>query len=292
MQPSPSSLPLSVVIPSRDRCDRLVETLRALDQQGELGAEFEVLVVDDGSTDSTPELLRQFSPATYQLRPTHQRASGPSVARNRAIALASGERVLLLGDDTRPSPGALAEHLLAANGEEVGVQGHIDWDPRQEITALMKFLAPAGPQFYFAGLDDGSEVPYTAVLGSNFSAPTRWFRRQPFDETFPAAAFEDTELAYRWQRQGWRVKYHRAALCWHHHHYDQLGPFLDRQRRAGRAARHALLLHPGMASKVLLQPALWGGWLALRQLLPNPRRQHDAWDLRCRGAFFRGLLVG
>jgi hypothetical protein len=139
--------------------------------------------------------------------------------------------VLLLGDDTVPSRELLAAHLQTAAGREIAVQGRIDWDPSRPITEVMRFLAPAGPQFWFEGLVDGGPAPFSAMLASNLSAPTRWFREEPFDERFTEACLEDTELAWRWQQRGWPVMYSEGALCWHRHYYDRIEPFLDHQRR-------------------------------------------------------------
>lgn len=286
--------PLTVVIPTRDREQRLAETLTALGGQSGLEGGLEVVVVDDGSD---PVLEPDPAPENLDLQWIRQGRRGPAAARNRGIAEARAPRVLLLGDDTRPAPGALGEHLrtAAASATPVAVQGHIDWDPEAPVTPLMRFLAPAGPQFYFAGLTAGGVLPYTAVLASNLSAPTAWFREDLFDEGFPDAAFEDTELAYRWSRRGRRTVYAPAALCWHRHHYEELEPFLARRRRAGRAARHALRRHPAMAGRIVLHPFVFGVYLWLRHGLRRVTgrgRRTDGWELRCRWAFFRGLLGG
>lgn len=282
---------LSIVIPTRDRAERLRETLDELAVQARQGIALEVLVADDGSSDGTPELLQSFHSA-LPLRVLEAGGRGPAAARNLALRQASAPRVLLLGDDTRPAPGSLAVHLEASN--DLALQGRIEWDPTRAITPVMRFLAPEGPQFYFKGLRDGDPIPYWRVLGSNLSAATAWFREEPFDEAFRHAAFEDTELAYRWQRHGWSFVYADQAVCWHDHHYESLEPFLAKQHRAGQAARLALRRHPPLAGRVLLHPLLFGaavaGRLALSRLTGRSRRE-DAWDLRVRMAFFRGLLA-
>ncbi|MEM1177519.1 MAG: glycosyltransferase [Acidobacteriota bacterium] len=277
---------LSIVVPTHNRHDRLRQTLVAtLAQRRDL--DFEVIVVDDGSETSAEPVTRDLD-----VRFVGQEPSGPAAARNRGASLARAPRVLFLGDDTRPAPGAIAEHLrLADELGEVGVQGHIDWDPEQPVTELMRFLAPAGPQFYFKGLEPGVEIPYSAVLGSNLSVPTAWLRAEPFDESFPHAAVEDTEAAWRWRRRGWRTVYAPQALCWHHHHYAELGPFLERQRRAGASARYAAGLHPRLLPKLVLEPTLYGLVVRARRLLGRGR-PHDEWDLACRGAYLEGFLKG
>jgi GT2 family glycosyltransferase len=287
-----AELALSVVLPTRDRSAQLAQTLAAIADE-RIDGGLEVIVVDDGGGDAVEV------PAAYP-HPLHvetQPPRGPAAARNRGVAVARGRRVLFLGDDTRPAPGTLARHLEMASrssaelSTDVAVQGHIDWDPAEEVTPLMDFLAPAGPQFYFRGLDDGRPIPFTAVLGSNLSAPRRWLLEEPFDEAFPFAAVEDTELAWRWRRRGWQAVYARQAVCWHHHRYDDLVPFLDRQRRAGASARHAVARHPRLLWSLVLQPTLWGGVVLTRRLFGRGRR-HDDWDLACRGAFLRGFLAG
>ncbi len=291
-----NAVALSIVIPTRNRVERLAETLRALAEQGSRDI-FEVLVVDDGSDVGTLDELAA-RPHPFPCRWFKQQGRGPAAARNLGIGQAQGERVLLLGDDTRPAPGALGGHLSAvgqASAQTVGIQGTIDWDPQQEITAVMHFLAPAGPQFFFKGLVAGAEVPFTAVLGSNFSAPRHWFLEEPFDEGFPDAALEDTELAWRFARRGWRTLYAPKALCWHHHHYPRLAPFLTRQRRAGASARYAVRLHPQLLTPLLLHPTALGlavaGRGVLRTVVGRGRRQ-DLWDLACRAAFLRGFFLG
>ncbi|MEM8997599.1 MAG: glycosyltransferase [Acidobacteriota bacterium] len=278
---------LSIVIPTRDRHARLRQTLEAtVAQRREV--DFEIIVVDDGSASSAEGATRGLATPVRFLRLP---PGGPARARNRGAALARAARVLFLGDDTRPAPGALAEHVqLAGRLGDVGVQGHIDWDPERPITELMRFLAPEGPQFYFKGLEPRQMIPFSAVLGSNLSVPAAWLRAEPFDEGFPFAAVEDTEAAWRWHRRGWRTVYAPGALCWHRHHYAELGPFLERQRRAGSSARHAARLHPRLVPKLVLEPLLYGLVIRMRSLVGRSRR-HDAWDLACRRAYFSGFLT-
>lgn len=289
-------LALSVVIPTRDRWELLSRTLVALAAQD--APTFEVIVVADGSHDDTVARLDSRSgldwPASLPLRVVEQPWFGPAAARNVAIGLARAPRVLLLGDDTPPAAGTLRRHAARAV-EAVGVQGRIEWLPDRPITPVMKFLAPAGPQFYFVDLRTGEPIPPRAMLGSNLSAPTEWFRAEPFDERFRAAVFEDTELAVRWGKRGWRANYDPLALCWHDHEYTAIEPFLARQRRAGAAARLAVRLHPRLLGLVVAGPALIGLRSILRIVLGpvlGRRGPVDGWDLRCRVAFLRGFFAG
>ncbi|MEM9598020.1 MAG: glycosyltransferase, partial [Acidobacteriota bacterium] len=295
---------LSVVIPTRNRRRQLAATLAALAQEAAEalpGGPLQVVVVDDGGTDDTLPFLDGFSDPRLAITVLRQDGAGPAAARNRGVAAARGERILFLGDDTRPAPGCLRWHLASGHlatgrpgqGDDgpTAVQGHIDWDPERPVTPLMDFLAPEGPQFYFRGLRDGTVIPFTAVLGSNLSAPRRWLVDEPFDEGFPHAAVEDTEMAWRWQARGWRIVYRPGALCWHDHRYDDLTPFLDRQRRAGASARYAIRKHPRLLWPLALRPTLFGAAVRMRRLLGRGRPT-DGWDLACRRAFLKGFLAG
>ena len=91
----------SVVIPTYNRLDTLPEVLQALEYQAE-APPFEVIVVDDGSTDGTPSWLSGYRPDRLELRCFHQPNSGPALARNHGVAEARGARVAFLGDDTVP----------------------------------------------------------------------------------------------------------------------------------------------------------------------------------------------
>jgi glycosyltransferase involved in cell wall biosynthesis len=284
---------LSVVIPTHNRRDILMATLRALGVQRDLAGRFEVIVVDDGSSDGTTEFVRGSAFEIFDQRVITVDQGGPARARNQGVTAAAADRILLLGDDTVPTPMALAGHIGASTANAVAVQGRIDWDQHLAITDVMAFLAPAGPQFWFRGLIDGGPVPWPQVLGSNLSAPTRWFREEPFDEDFTEACMEDTELAWRWKRRGWNAVWSDHALCYHHHRYDSIKPFVDRQFRAGKWTRLAVKKNPGMLFKTVVEPMVTTPWKMITtkaKSLSGRASKEDQWDLQCRKAFFKGFF--
>jgi glycosyltransferase involved in cell wall biosynthesis len=100
-----------VVIPTRDRWPLLSTTLRgALSQEG---VEHEVIVVDDGSRDETPERLAAIGDSRLHVL-RHDRSRGVSAARNTGIAQARGEWLAFLDDDDFWSPAKLAAQVAAA----------------------------------------------------------------------------------------------------------------------------------------------------------------------------------
>ncbi len=159
----------------------------------------------------------------------------------------------------------------------------------------MRFLAPEGPQFWFKGLEDNSPVPWTSVVSSNLSAPRLWFLKEPFDEDFCEACLEDTEMVWRWVRGGWHILFSRNALCLHRHRYDDIEPFLARQRHAGRWARLAVRRHPALFPRLVAQPLALAPLVAVQeglQRIVGRGRRERLWDLRCRLAFVEGFFVG
>src|SRR5438445_3337038 len=110
---------ISVVIPSYDGAERLPRTLASL-VKSRVEGEFEVLVVDDGSSDRTSEAARAFADRLPISVLRHAQNRGRAAARNTGIRAARGGVVLILDDDMESSPG-LIEHHLAAHRADPGV---------------------------------------------------------------------------------------------------------------------------------------------------------------------------
>lgn len=104
----PSGLQLSVVIPTRDRCDLLSEVLRPLLDDP---AASEVVVVDDGSRDGTAALVHDLAAAHPQLRLLHATGRGKGLASQAGLDGTRGDVVLFLDDDVVPGPGLAQGHL-------------------------------------------------------------------------------------------------------------------------------------------------------------------------------------
>ena len=103
---------LSIVIPTYNRAKQLQVCLEALNQQTQVASEFEVIVVIDGSTDRTIEMLKRFE-SPYLLRTIWKENSGQADTLNRGILEAKGRYILFLDDDIIVDPLLVAEHLQA-----------------------------------------------------------------------------------------------------------------------------------------------------------------------------------
>ena len=109
----------SIVVPTYNRAARIGYCLEALRKQ-DCSVEFEVIVVNDGSTDDTLQILKQYQ----GVRVISQANAGPAAARNRGVQEASGEFVLFTDDDCEPVPNWLEEMLKPFDDPEVvGAKG-------------------------------------------------------------------------------------------------------------------------------------------------------------------------
>jgi glycosyltransferase involved in cell wall biosynthesis len=166
---------LSVVIPTYNRAVRLQASLEALGRQTLPAGDFEVIVVDDGSTDGTREMLGHLRTA-YRLRAVSQPNSGQNVARNRGADLAQGRYCVFLDDDIVAQPRLLAEHLRAQreHGDVVGI-GAIPTVVPADAGWFSRHFAEAWNEHY-AKLGRGVRLPsWRYCYGGNVSVPRAAF---------------------------------------------------------------------------------------------------------------------
>jgi glycosyltransferase involved in cell wall biosynthesis len=290
---------VSVVIPTFNRIDTLPEVLAALEAQD--GApDFEVIVVDDGSTDETPRWLAARPPRAREVRSLRQENRGPAAARNAGVAAARGRWVAFLGDDTVPAAGwlrRLHDALERRSDPAVAVIGRTEWHQRMRLTPFLRHINRNGAQFGFALIEDPDDVPFTFFYTSNLCLSRRLLVEEPFDETFPYPAWEDIETAYRMKRKGMRLCYEPAAEVRHDHPTD-LERFCRRQEKAGYCAVVFYRRHPELGAMLGLSsagppPPLGWTWrigrVMARALQRLPVVTPGLWDEVLRGHYILGL---
>ncbi len=239
----------SIVIPTCNRIDMLERVLDALGlQQG--APAFDVVVVNDGSKDGTVERMdRNLADArwSYPLRCESQPNAGPGRARNRGVSLARGEYVVFIGDDTVPEARFLAEH--ARVHRESGFDpmaaclGYTGWPPGERVTPFMDYINDYGLQFGYKLIDHGTVVPFNFFYTSNISLRRQVIADSPFDTTFPAAAWEDIELAFRLDAMGLKIHYNALAVT-RHYHPTTVESFARRQYVVGKSGAIFYDKHP------------------------------------------------
>jgi len=202
---NPDSAMLSVVVTTFNRRALLARCLRSLVEQDYAPEKFEVIVVDDGSTDDTQQFLSDFKPE-FDLRIIAQTNRGLAAARNAGMKAARNSIVLLLDDDLICSPVLLSEHSRA-HGQIAGPIlgfGKIDFDAPagDDISAQIQQRHYCGS--FYDSVDRGAPPvwPTHARIPPNSSFPKdAVLDIGGFDEQF-VNAHEDIELGIRlWQRQ-------------------------------------------------------------------------------------------
>ncbi len=291
---------VSVVIPTHNRLEALAEVIQALEFQ-HAPPPFEVVVVDDGSTDGTSDWLRS---RTFQvpLRILTQENRGPAAARNTGVAVAQGSWVAFLGDDTVPSAGWLKTHREAhrQRGDDlrVAVIGYTGWHRRMRLNPFLRHINEHGLQFGYALIKDREDVPFNFFYTSNLSLARDLLLAEPFDLRFPYAAWEDIEVAYRLRKRGMRLVYEPAATVAHDHPTD-LERFAARQEKAGYCAVVFYRLHPELGPFLGIGPGgppplppegpqQWRERL-VRALQNLPVRVPKLWEETLRYHYIRGL---
>ncbi len=227
---------LSIVIPTYNRCETLKKTLSAYLGQTALHNIAEIIVVDDGSTDSTQDIIvRLAERSVIPIRYFRQENKGPAAARNVGIRETTSELILFTDDDIIPSPTLVAEHLeWHSRFPELraAVLGQVTWAPEVKPTPFMNWYG-AEELFAFASFARQTELEYTYFYSCNVSLKVDFLRNSgTFDEEFKVAAWEDTELGYRLKKAGMRLWYNPNALA---HHYQYI-TFEDAIRRFKKAA--------------------------------------------------------
>ena len=232
----------SVVVPTYNRLRMLLRVLDALRVQAE-APDFETIVIDDGSSDDTARVVASRPDITFRTQPN----SGPGRARNHGVSLARGRFVVFIGDDTVPEPQFLAEHARVhretANDPMTACLGYTGWPDGDRVTAFMDYINDYGLQFGYRLIKDGDVVPFNFFYTSNISIDREVLAAHPFDTTFPSAAWEDIELAYRLDHLGLKIRYNERAVT-RHHHPMTVDSFARRQYTVGKSGAIFYRKHP------------------------------------------------
>ena len=232
----------SVVIPTYNRLDMLLRVLDALEHQVD-APPFETIVINDGSKDETDRVVSQRTDIIFRTQPN----GGPGVARNHGVSLASGRFVIFIGDDTVPERRFLAEHARVHRDSNddplLAVLGYTGWPAGERVTAFMDYINDYGLQFGYKLIADGGIVPYNFFYTSNISIDRQLLVDQPFDTTFPSAAWEDIELAYRLDAKGLKIRYNASAIT-RHYHPMTVDTFARRQYTVGKSGAIFYRKHP------------------------------------------------
>lgn len=239
---------VTVVVPTYQRVDllrRLLPSLEVLAGEG-----VEVIVVDDGSRDATPELLAEQSWAVV----VSQANAGAAAARNAGWRRATAPIVAFLDDDCLPDPGWPTGLLPAFEDPQVvGVGGRIRSTGASWLDAFVEV-----ERLVDHGRDLGDGVDYLVTANAAFRVEAL-VAVEGFDDGFPGAAGEDVDLSWRLRAAGGRLV--RSEVGVRHEHRTSVPDILRTYRGHGRSRARLDERHPqrrsGAAARGALAPSMW-----------------------------------
>lgn len=247
---SPPVEGVSVVIPTYNRVKTLLHTLRSLEGQSLAKEKFEVIVVDDGSTDSTETEVKSLMGRTdVSVRYLRQANKKQGAARNLGIKHAKMPLIVFMGDDIIPSTRFLEEHLnyhkRKGGSGNVVVIGYTRWPEDIRVTPFMRFIGEYGYQFGYSLINGEGPLPFNYFYTSNISVRKELLDELEciFEEDFTTYGWEDVELGFRLEAIGMELYYNRDAVAYHYHPVG-VSSFCARQLNVGRASRIFLKKHP------------------------------------------------
>ncbi|MBX9607210.1 MAG: glycosyltransferase [Gammaproteobacteria bacterium] len=205
-EPQATSKLASIVIPAYNAADHITACIEALTKQSIPSSRFEIIVVDDGSTDNTREVLEALPVSTIL-----QANQGPAGARNTGAAAATGEFILFIDSDCVASPDWLEQMLKPfENPEVVGVSGAYRTRQRELVARFAQLEFEERYRML-------ARKPFIDMIASHAAA----YRRRTFIESGgfvrELRMNEDVELSYRLSAQSGKLVFNPLAIIYHFH---------------------------------------------------------------------------
>ena len=196
---------ISVVVCSYNGAATIEETLIALRKL--TYQEYEIIVVDDGSTDATADIARKYGVSLIQ-----SENEGLSNARNLGMAAATGEIIAYIDDDAYPDADWLK--FLAAsfmNSDHAGIGGPNIAPSVDGLIGEGIAHAPGGPVHVLLSDEIAEHIP-----GCNMAFRSERLRAiGGFDPRFRVAG-DDVDICWRLQERGWTLGFSPSVVVWHH----------------------------------------------------------------------------
>ena len=205
-----NSLLISVVIPTYNRPDKLITCLTSFNQQRLPRNQWEVIIIDDGSTCDLLSLIENIS-LDFQWRYVRQENAGPAVARNHGAELARGTFLAFTDDDCEPD-GLWLLSIMNIIQPGVLLGGHTENKLKDNIYSESSQVLI---DYLYEALSESHLKFFTS---NNFAVDKKSFISSgSFNSKFPLAAGEDREFSIRYKKQGFELQYVPEALVFHSH---------------------------------------------------------------------------
>lgn len=199
----------SVIVPTFNAAATLRECLAALQAQTLPADEFEVFVVDDGSTDATAAVASEF-PAVKVLKVPHR---GAATARNAGVAAARGPVVAMTDADCAPSPEWLERMITPFSDPDVaGVKGTY----RTRQRGLVPRFVQCEYEEKYSQMKRWATIDFVDTYAAAYRREV-FLAHGGFDESFPSASVEDQEFSFRLAKAGCKLVLAPDATVYHYH---------------------------------------------------------------------------
>jgi len=241
---------ISVVIPTVNREKILRRVIEGLIKQTYPADRFEVVIVDDNSTDGTQDTVKELRQIHNNIRYIKQLPGkkGPAAANNLGIKNAAGDFIFFINDDVIPDMHMLEEHMKYHNKyQNITVQGKV---------INTSSLDELGKRH------DGYSGGYGKLSFGYFTTWNCSIRKEllikagMFDEDFINLCWEDVELGLRLRKLGIRQKYNGKAFGYHYRSefsMKQLGRVREKSINMGKNAMIYYKKHPNLEVKISTQ---------------------------------------
>jgi glycosyltransferase involved in cell wall biosynthesis len=292
---------VSVVLATYNRGPLLLQLLEDLRAQTFPCDQFEVVVVDDGSTVPVTDVVATDA-MPYRLALLRQTNAGPAAARDRGVKAAEGEIVIITDDDMRLRPDFIAQHMQAHDSGATVVLGHIAASSHLADMPIFERFHAAQLARFIQGVKDKR----IAVRGVHVCTGNISFRRQDylalggFDPNLKRS--EDRELGVRLEKSGATLVFNADAICEHESDHTDLNVWLKRAFNYGVFDRRIAQKHPDVENadpwrffflvSPLSRPLLASVVLAPQVLAPLTRLTMRAAILSDEAGYTKPALLG
>ncbi|PLS68540.1 MAG: family 2 glycosyl transferase [Cyanobacteria bacterium M5B4] len=243
----------SVIIPTYNRLPILTKCLTALEEQ-DFDQDYEVVVVDDGSTDGTIVFLQDHALDFPHVRLILQEHQGAAIARNTGIDAARGETIVFIDSDLVVLPSFLSAHAAKLKDKDCCFS-------YGRVINTANFENPTSESFK---LTDFSAAFFAT---GNVAIGKKWLiAAGKFDPMFSQYGWEDLELGVRLKKLGLKLIPAPEAVGYHWHppfNLQQLPKLIEQEKQRGRMGVLFYRKHPTWQVRMMIQRTplhfiLWG----------------------------------